>query len=173
MAKNPYWVYKKDIYTLPDYSNGEYHYVETSGSVVIIPFYSFDKIIMVNQYRYLNQRFSLEFPGGGSNAALSNEENAQKELSEEAGLYSNKIIKIGEFNPYIGVTNEICNVYVALDLIIKKMNADISEEFEIMTFSKKEIESKISLGEIWNGMTLAAWALFNNSINYMEEFSYV
>jgi len=173
LAKNPYWVYKKDIYTLPDYSIGEYHYVETSGSVVIIPLYSFDKIIMVNQYRYLNQRFSLEFPGGGNKSTLSIEENAQKELSEEAGVYSNKIIKIGEFNPYIGVTNEICNVYIALDLINKKINADNSEEFEIMTFTKKEIDGKISSGEIWNGMTLAAWALFNNSINYLEEFTYV
>jgi len=169
LAINPYWVYKRDIYTLPNFSEGEYHYVETSGSVVIIPLYSSSKISMVNQYRYLNKKFSLEFPGGGNKINLSAEENAQKELSEEAGVISGKLIRIGEFNPFIGVTNEICNVYIALELKENKIKADISEEFEVIYLSINEIDDKITSGEIWNGMTLAAWALFKNSDYYKME----
>lgn len=169
LAKNPYWIYKKDIYTLPDYSEGEYHYVETDGSVIIIPLISFNKIILVNQYRYLNQRDSLEFPGGGVKSSFSIDENAQKELSEEAGFISNNLIKIGEFNPFIGVTNEFCYVYIALDLVECKIEADKSEEFDLVVLSIDEIDSKIKSGEIWNGQSLAAWSLFKNSAYYLEE----
>lgn len=169
VAKNPYWVYKKDIYTLPDFTEGEFHYVETNGSVIIIPLLSSNQIIMVNQYRYLNTRYSLEFPGGGNKSTLSDESNAQQELSEEAGYFSNKILKIGEFNPFIGVTNEFCNVYIALDLIENKINADISEEFDLFVLNIEEIDCKIKSGEIWNGQSLAAWALFKNSDYYLKE----
>lgn len=169
LAKNPYWVYKKDIYTLPDFSEGEFHYVETNGSVIIIPLVSFNQIVLVNQYRYLNKRDSLEFPGGGVKLNISIEENAQKELSEEAGFISNQLIKIGEFNPFIGVTNEFCYVYIALDLIEKKLDADISEEFDLVILNIDEIDHKIKSGEIWNGQSLAAWALFKNSDYYKKE----
>lgn len=169
VAKNPYWVYKKDIYTLPDFSEGEYHYVETDGSVIIIPLISNNQIVLVNQYRYLNKRDSLEFPGGGCKSTLSNEENAQNELSEEAGFFSNNLIKIGEFNPFIGVTNEFCFVYIALDLIEKKIEADKSEEFDLLILNIEEIDSKIKSGDIWNGQSLAAWAIFKNSDYYLKE----
>ncbi|HRP01134.1 MAG TPA: NUDIX hydrolase [Candidatus Kapabacteria bacterium] len=170
LATNPYWVYKKDRYTLPDFTEGDYHYIETTGSVIIIPLLSYDTIIMVKQFRYLNQKVSLEFPGGSNKISLSSENNAKRELAEEIGYYPNKLIKIGTFNPFIGVTNEFCNVYVGLELISKKLEADKSEEFEIVNLNINSIDDKIQECEIWSGMTLATWALFKNSIYYKRGY---
>ncbi|MFA7627467.1 MAG: ADP-ribose pyrophosphatase, partial [Candidatus Kapaibacterium sp.] len=65
LYKNPYWEYKYDKYNMPSGRAGEYFYVETPGSVMVIPLLDNGRIILVKQYRYLNKRFSFEFPGGG------------------------------------------------------------------------------------------------------------
>ncbi len=165
---NPYWDYKKDKYILPNYKSGDYHYIETKGSIMIIPIL-FDKLVLTEQFRYLNQKNSIEFPGGGLKKELSIEENLQKELSEESGYKAGKFKKIGEFNPFNGVTNEICNVYLAWDLEEKKSVQDETEEIKVKLFTFKEFESLILKGLIWDGMTLSAWAIFKYSI-YFDKF---
>jgi ADP-ribose pyrophosphatase len=157
---NPFWEYKLDKYLLPNLKEGDYHYVETPGSIFIIPKTNDGKFILVRQFRYLNQRFSIEFPGGGINPELSEIDNVKLELSQEAGVSSSKISKIGEFNPFNGVTNEICNVYLAECLTEMKSLPDESEEFEILLLNYDEINLLINRNEIWDGMTLSAWALY-------------
>ncbi|MBL8016279.1 MAG: NUDIX hydrolase, partial [Ignavibacteria bacterium] len=109
---NNWWSYKVDSYSLPDGSKGEYHYVFTHGSAFIVPVTSAGKILLVKQYRYLNDRFSLEFPGGGVKKEDNHDFEAQKELVEETG-FEGELEYAGLFNPYNGVTNEICKVYIA------------------------------------------------------------
>ncbi|MFC2131343.1 NUDIX domain-containing protein [Bacteroidota bacterium] len=161
--RNPYWEYKVDRYVLPGGNIGEYHYVNSRGAGIIIPRLSDNTFVMVRQYRYLNNKVSIEFPGGGVPEGLSAIENAKKELIEEAGLEAGHIKAIGEYNPYNGVTNEICTVFLAEDLQKTEANPDETEEFEILTLSGKEINNKIINKEIWDGMSIAAWAFFHFS----------
>jgi hypothetical protein len=39
-------------------------------------------------------------------------------------------------------------------------NPDAGEEFSILSFNEIEIDSLIRSGELWDGMTLAAWSLY-------------
>lgn len=160
LHENPYWVYRKDEYLMPNGEHGEYYYVETPGSVFVIPALPDNRFVLVKQYRYLNGKYSIEFPGGGIKAAFSILENAENELKEEAGIIAGKIRKIGEYNPLNGVTNEICHVYFAEDLSFVSNAPDAGEEFSILTFNESEIDSLIKSGELWDGMTLAAWSLY-------------
>jgi len=145
---------------MPDGNKGNYYFVETPGSVFIIPKDEYGKFNMVKQYRYLNSRYSIEFPGGGIKINLSIIENAQKELNEEAGVYASKLVKIGEFNPYNGVTSENCRVYLAEGLTNTYSKPDAGEEFSIIKLNERQIDSFIKSGEIWDGMTIAAWYLY-------------
>lgn len=157
--KNPWWIYMLDKYLLPSGKEGEYHYVYTGGSVFIIPVFDDGKLLLIRQYRYLNEKFSLEFPGGGVKMGENPDKIARKELIEEAG-YDGELEKVGIFNPFCGVTSEFCHVYIARNL--RQSNTekpDVSEEFEIHKISVKELEKKISTNEIFSGMTMAAWAL--------------
>jgi ADP-ribose pyrophosphatase len=157
--KNPWWTYIVDKYRLPSGKEGEYHYVYTGGSVYIIPALGNGKLLMVRQYRYLNERFSLEFPGGGVREGENPDEIARKELIEETG-FDGELEKVGIFNPFSGVTNEYCHVYIARNLKVSdKEKPDISEEFELHEVSASELEEKISTNEIFSGMSLASWAL--------------
>ncbi|RCK73954.1 MAG: ADP-ribose pyrophosphatase [Ignavibacteriae bacterium] len=161
---NKWWTYIIDEVELPDGKMGEYHYVHTNGSSMIIPVLDNGNILMVNQYRYLKARESLEFPCGSVKDGSTYEETATHELAEEANVEAEVIEYAGTFNPYNGVTDEMCQVYIARNLKKKVLPPDETEEFEIFAFRKDEIDSKIQSGEIWDGMSIAAWMLVRNKI---------
>lgn len=158
--KNPWWEYKLDNFQMPNGKTGEYHFVHTLGSTFVIPILDDGQIVLTKQYRYLNSKYSIEFSGGGQQEGISPEENAKKELHEETGYICNKLEKIGVFNPYNGVTNEITTVFVAQDLTLDKQNLEETEDIEVITVLEPDIDDMIKKEEIWDGMTLASWSLF-------------
>lgn len=159
LHKNPYWEYRKDTYKIGNSNTFDYFYVNNKGSTFIIA-KDEDKFVLVEQYRYLNRKNSLEFPGGSLIDGLSQESNAEKELLEETGYQTKKLEHIGSFNPYNGVSNEICELFFTENLILSVPSPDKTELIKMRLLTEKEIDSKIVSGEIWDGMTLAAWTLF-------------
>ncbi|MEX2116427.1 MAG: NUDIX hydrolase [Bacteroidota bacterium] len=159
LHKNPWWTYKLDTFEVPNGYKGEYHYVHTEGASMVVPVLDDGKVVLVNQYRYLRDMPSLEFPCGGVKKGHTYEETADLELAEEAGFKARHKELIGEFNPYNGITDEVCRVYVARELKRIEKKPDVTEEFEEMHLTPREVDLKIEKGEIWDGMTLAAWAI--------------
>jgi len=157
--ENPWWTYRVDRFEIPERLSGEYHYVHTNGSSMVVPVMNEAKLILVNQYRYLCDRESLEFPCGAVKNKKTHLETAHSELEEETGYRANRMERIGEFNPYNGVTSEICKVYLAHGLQPTVAKPDETEEFELVFCTPEEMEMKISERIIWDGMTLAAWTL--------------
>ncbi|MBR9975621.1 MAG: NUDIX hydrolase [Bacteroidetes bacterium] len=160
LHRNPWWLYKRDRVTLPSGAEGEYHYVQTPGSVMVIPVDAQGCFVLVRQYRYLNRRESLEFPAGGIKAGQDADAAARAELREEAGLEASSLEKIGQFNPFNGVTDELCTVYVATELRQGDASPDDTEEFEVQRLRGEELVTATVSGALWDGMTLAAWAMY-------------
>lgn len=161
---NDHWSYNLDQFEIEGVLKGEYHYVHTLGSTMIVPFISKNEILLVNQFRYLNQRESLEFPCGSIEDGLNPKENGLKELREETGK-SGSLEYIGEFSPYTGASDEMCSVYIARELFDSPLTKDVTEEFEIVVLSIEEFENKIKKNIIWDGLTLSAWILTKNYLN--------
>lgn len=164
LLKNNWWTYKRDEYELPSGKRGEYNYVFTNGSSMIVPVTSDGNVLMVKQYRYLNERDSLEFPCGSVKDGSTHDETARHELAEETGWSSEEMLIAGEFNPFNGVTSEICQVFIARNLVEAGSAPDETEEFELQRFLPGEIEEKIRSGEIWDGMTIAAWHIAKSQL---------
>ncbi len=160
LVKNPYWEYRQDEFVLPNGKVGDYYYAHTPGSTLVIPILEDGRIVMCEQYRYLNQKKSLEFAGGGQEKGISPLENAIKELKEETGYRAKHIEEIAHFNPYNGIADEICRVFVASQLTAGKTNQDETEYIDTVILTKDEIGQKIKSNQIWDGMTLAAWVFF-------------
>lgn len=158
---NPYWSYTLDSYIMPNGQPGDYHFVKSHGSVFIIPIADNGSFYLTAQYRYLNKKQSIEFPGGGVNPDYSIRDNAAKELAEELALKAEQLTEIGTFNPCNGITDEICTVFIASGLEVTIAAQDGTEQIEVITMTKTEINNAIKTKEIWDGMTLAAWSLFN------------
>ena len=162
--ENDWWSYWIDKYLMPNGKEGEYHYVHTAGSAFIVPMIDDEHILLLKQFRYLTDKVSLEFPGGGIKEGEKSEEIARKELIEETG-YDGELEYVGSFNPFIGVTTEFCHAFIARNL--KKSDEfekDDSEEFEVVKLSVKEVDEKIISNEIFNGMSLAIWALVRSKL---------
>ncbi len=157
---NDHWTYKLDKFQHEDGTGDEYHYVHTLGSTMVIPVTHEDKFLLVSQFRYLNQKESLEFPCGGVEKDLSPEENAMKELREETGYAAKNLKLIGSFAPFTGACDEICNVYIATELYESLLPKDKTEEgMELLTVDLDELQRLIDENIIWDGLTLAAWSL--------------
>ncbi len=159
--ENKYWSYRLDKCLTGNGNEVEYHYVHTDGSTMIIPKLD-DRYVMVEQYRYLNEMTSIEFPCGSIEKGLDEISNAKKELEEETGFGSDELIKIGFFSPYNGVADEFCSVFFTDKLYKTTTRADDTEEFIIHSYSEEEIENLISKNIIYDGMTLAAWKIYLN-----------
>jgi ADP-ribose pyrophosphatase len=162
--RNPWWTYRKDLTLLPSGAAGEYHYVHVKGSSMIVPLRGDGKMILVNQYRYLGARESLEFPCGSVKEDATYEETARLELAEETGMAAGSLEPLGAFCPYNGVTDEICRIYLARNLTpaANGGHRDETEEFEYIHLSPQEFEQRIRAGAIWDGMTLSAWSLIRH-----------
>jgi hypothetical protein len=59
----------------------------------------------------------------------------------------------------------MCRVYVARDLAFVGGTPDETEEFEILRLSPNEVEARIRSGALWDGMTIAAWAIARPEID--------
>ena len=164
IVENPWWTYSLDEFNIPDGAKGEYHFVHTNGSSMIVPITNEGKIILVNQYRYLCDKESIELPCGGVKGGKSHEGMAHVELEEETGFRSLNLQFAAEFNPCNGVTDEICKIFIARELVKTKAKPDVTEEFEILLMTPEEIETLIRSNVIWDGMTIAAWALVRHKI---------
>ena len=169
LFKNPFWTYYLDEFEIPEKMIGEYHYISTGGSSMVIPIDDRGKIGLVKQYRYLCDRDSIEFPCGSIKPGSDYISTAKAELSEEAGVAAKNFHLIGSFNPYNGVTTEICNVYIATGLIPQETKSDDTEDFERLWISREVFEKLILSGEIWDGMTLAAWMLAHPQLGQYQK----
>lgn len=151
LHENPYWSYMHDTYSLQDNQHkADYFYVNSLGSTIIIPCIDEQHFVLVHQYRYLNQKYSLEFPGGGIPQGVLPQQNASKELNEETGYVAEYMEHIGTFNPYKGVTNELCYVFVA-----KNLQAYSSDPEKLKIFAQQyyiEMKSYMQLRKVKYGM---------------------
>ncbi|TAL31078.1 MAG: NUDIX hydrolase [Spirochaetes bacterium] len=159
VIRNPWWSYILDTVRGAGGREGEYHFVRTPGSVIIVPVRDDGAIVMVRQYRYLMERESLEFPAGGMKEGEAPAERARRELIEETGM-DGSIEFVGRFNPCKGIIDEWSHVFIARDLMpSNEFHKDDSEEFEIDAHQPSEIDRMIRENEIADGMTMAAWAM--------------
>ena len=83
---------------------------------------------------------------------------SQKELFKNPWwVYRQDTFMLPKFNPFNGITNEMCRVYVARGLTHIGAKPEATEEFEHLFLKPAEIDERVGSGEIWDGMTIAAW----------------
>jgi len=148
-----------DRYILPTKEEGDYFYVKTNGSSIVVPVMDDRKIVLVKQYRYINKKVCVELPMGGLEDNQLPLDAAKAELEQETGYVAEQFTKIGDFNPFTGVTNEVCNVYIARGLTKTTQQQDNTEDIEVLVKDPEEVDQLIKEGKIWDGQSITAWYL--------------
>ncbi len=156
---SPWMSIYHDQFRMQDGVKGNYFYLHTRGSALIIPVTGDGKILLIRQYRYLIDSVTIELPCGGLKEEQNAEEAARSELLEETGYRCGKLRKAGVFVPYNGLSDETCTVFVAGKLTYEGQKPDETEQIEVMTATPDEVDGLLKKGKITDGMTIAGWAL--------------
>lgn len=162
--ENPWWKLRHDRYEMPNGKESDYFFGVTPGSVMIVPVMPDGRIIMVVQYRYINQKQSTEFPCGGRKEGEDFSVAVTRELLEETGCTADEVIEVGRFQPSNGLLDDEMHVYLAHINQCGEVQPEEDEEFEVMYRRPDEIDEMIERGDIWCGETLAAWAMVRNKL---------
>lgn len=159
LHENSWWTLKHDVFENKNGKEGDYFYGETPGFVMVIPVLDNGKIILELQYRYLADKQSIEFPGGGIKNKKTPTEVAKQELLQETGWVGDEFVKVGEFESANGFMKDRCHVYIAAAIQQQNQQLDESEDIEVIYRRPDEIDEMICRNDIWCGQTMAAWAL--------------
>ncbi len=170
LLRNPWWDYKHDRVLMANGQKNDYYYgVVKNGSVIIVPILDDGRLILVKQYRYIHDKFCIEFPSGGINAEESTINAAKRELEEETSYATRELINVASFENTAGLLKNTINLFIANKLYhtTSKIKPDFTENIEILILCTDEIEEMIKKGEIWDGKTLAAWTVvMSNKLLY-------
>ncbi|MBU0546321.1 NUDIX domain-containing protein [Patescibacteria group bacterium] len=165
--QNPWWTYYRDKIILTNGQESEYYYGESRwlGGSMVIPVLDDGRILLTVQHRYPRDKQSMEFPCGGMKENEHASVCAERELLEETGYRAEEMMKIGTFEGLNAVFKNAAHIFLATGLDkIQEVMIDPQECIEVVIRRVDEFEEMVERGEIWDGQTLAAWALAKNRV---------
>lgn len=125
--------------------------------VLIVSVLDDGRLILIDAHRQLFDEKSMEFPGGSVTEDEASEDVARQELQNKIGYDAKELINIGEFAPFYEASADICRVFLARGLTAGTLKPDPTKQYEVILRRPDEIENLIKNGEIFDGLTLAAW----------------
>lgn len=129
------------------------------GAVLIVPFLSRDKIVLIKQYRPVINSYIWELPAGNINAAEEALSSAHRELAEEVGYKARTMKRIGYIYPSPGYCTEKIIIYAAGSLTKVSSNAEEDEIITAKIFTRKGIARLLKSGRIVDAKTICALKL--------------
>lgn len=141
----------------------DFHVLETSDWVNVIPVTQDSQVVMVRQYRHGIAALTLEVPAGmidpeDPSPAVA----AARELREETGYAAGEVVPLGVVHPNPALMNNRCHVYAAFGVEkVAEQSLDITEDLTVETVPLMEIPNLIRDGTISNALTVVAFQLLH------------
>ncbi len=141
--------------------DGAYFRINIPTGVVVLPVTPEGNFVLIRQTRPLLGRVTLEFPAGAVESGETPEQSAIRELTEEAGLVTSRLIKVGEGVIRVDREDAVNYFFVALD-VRPASQIEQEIEFETKTVSPAEFKAIVQRGEFDHIaalpiITFAAW----------------
>jgi ADP-ribose pyrophosphatase len=138
----------------PQGVEAERELVRHPGSVVVLPRFPGNRVLLVRQFRYAAQQSLWELVAGGIGPNESAAKAAARELREETGYTAAKYRLLFRFYSSPGFLNEKMHLFEAADLTSGKATPEKDERLETRLFRLSEIREMIAARKIQDGKTL-------------------
>jgi len=147
---------------VPNAIEKDFTVFEFKDWVNVIPVTSDNKIVMIKQFRHGTDSVTLEIPGGLIDDEDENPTTAAlREMEEETGYFSDKLIHIGTVEPNPAIQTNRCHTFLAENAYLKSpQNFDPTELIEIELIDKDEVLKMIRKGFVTHGLVVAAFAFY-------------
>lgn len=138
--------------------------VRHRGSVVLLPMPAPDRIILIQQYRYVVDRWLWELPAGSIDPGESAEAAALRECHEEIDKIADRAQRVGTYFPSPGFCDEAMNFFLLSDLRDRRSGEaaarqDPDERLTVKDFAVAEVRNMIRAGEIVDMKTIVGLTL--------------
>ena len=112
-----------------------------------------DKVILVKQHRLGKNIVTLEVPAGAINKNEDPEIAAKRELVEETGYTTEKLIMLKKISVNPAIQTNVCYFYLALNCRkTQKENFDPGEEIDVVLMNKVDVFKTINTDLIDNSL---------------------
>ena len=146
---------RHDQVCLPDGQKTVREVVEHPGGVAIAALTEEGQILLVDQFRYAQQRVMREVPAGKLERGEDPRKAALRELEEETGYRAEHIKLMGEFIPTGAYLEERIWMYFAWGLSFAGQHPDADEFLHVTKMDMEELVEQIMNGTIIDGKTIA------------------
>ena len=109
-------------------------------SVAVLPLIDENTAVLIKTFRHGVRGWGYEVPKGGIKKGETSEEAALRELLEETGYITNKLIYLGEYSESPAIFSGLMNYYIASDCI-KSEDVNCEETEAIAGICKFDIEA--------------------------------
>src|SRR5207248_2554083 len=111
--RNPWTAVREDIVQMPDGRTTVYGVVTFGECVGALPLAEDGRVLLVRQYRYVQDAVTWEMPTGGVRAGESLEDAARRELLEEGGVLAARLTHLSTYHTSKSVVRETAHLYLA------------------------------------------------------------
>jgi len=145
----------RDQITLPNGVATTLDIIRHPGAAAIVPLTDRGQVLLIRQYRYAIDAHIWEIPAGTMEPGESPLACAQRELTEEIGVYARSWHKLGAIAPLPAYSDETIHLYCAQDLHPAEQHLDPDEILEIHEFPYGEALEMIRAGRIRDAKTIS------------------
>lgn len=126
------------------------------GAVGILPMLADGRIVMIRNYRAAVDEWLLEIPAGTMTPGEAPAQTAHRELEEETGYTAGRMVKLVEFLPSPGISDERMTLYWAGDLVPGQARPEADERLEVAILSRDEALTALASGTVRDAKTIIA-----------------
>jgi ADP-ribose pyrophosphatase len=146
---------------LPNGHTSYFDIVEHPGAILVIPFLSQNKIILLRQFRPSINSYLYELPAG----TLEKDERlaacCRREIIEETGYSAGKIIRMGKIFPVPGYSTEVITIFKATGLVkAQGPRHEKDEVIQAFPVTRREIRRLFKAGKIFDAKTICAFTMY-------------
>ena len=149
---------KKRTTKLPNGNTVALELVDHPGAVLIVPFLTRNKVILLRQFRAVINSYIFELPAGTLEKGEQPLACARREIIEETGYSARKYTKLGIIYPVPGYSTEKITMYTAEGLIMRGAACEADEVIEPLVVTRKTVRELFKAGKIIDAKTICAFA---------------